>query len=87
MRLVESLKIPHLSTGDLLRTAIRDETEVGRVHLGVVHLFDVERPAVHPREQQMLDASFTPIEQLLQEAEHFETWSQICLEALGGSRE
>ena len=27
-----------------------DQTEVGRVHLGVVHLFDVERPAVRPRE-------------------------------------
>ena len=27
-----------------------DQTEVGRVHLGVVHMFDVERPAVRPRE-------------------------------------
>ena len=27
-----------------------DQTDVGRVHLGVVHLFDVERPAVCPRE-------------------------------------
>ncbi len=61
-----------------------DQTEVGRVHLGVVHIFDVEQPAVQPREKQMLDASFTPVDELLQEAEHFETWSQICLEALGG---
>ena len=26
-----------------------DQSEVGRVHLGVVHLVDVERPEVHPR--------------------------------------
>ena len=30
-RLVEYLQIPHLSTGDLLRQAIRDQTQVGKV--------------------------------------------------------
>lgn len=30
-RLVEFLRIPHLSTGDLLRTSIRNQTEVGKV--------------------------------------------------------
>ena len=29
-----------------------DLTEVGKVHLGVVHLFDVERPAVQPRSRE-----------------------------------
>jgi predicted NUDIX family phosphoesterase len=59
-----------------------DETEVGRVHLGVVHVFDVERPAVAPRETDILDAGFRPIEELIGELERFETWSQICLRAL-----
>jgi predicted NUDIX family phosphoesterase len=63
-----------------------DETEVGRVHLGVVHLFEVERPAVQPRESDILDAGFRPVEELLAEPDRFETWSQICLQALfGGS--
>jgi predicted NUDIX family phosphoesterase len=59
-----------------------DETEVGRVHLGVVHLFDVERPAIQPREADIIEAGFRPIEQLLADLPRFETWSQICLRAL-----
>lgn len=59
-----------------------DLTEVGKVHLGVVHIFDVERPAVQPREDEILEAGFRPISELLRDKEQFETWSQICLQAL-----
>ncbi len=37
-----------------------DETEVGSVHLGVVHLFDVAKPAVHPREPEIIECGFRP---------------------------
>jgi predicted NUDIX family phosphoesterase len=59
-----------------------DESEVGRVHLGVVHLFDVDHPAVQPREPDIIEAGFRPVEQLLADLSRFETWSQICLRAL-----
>ena len=59
-----------------------DETEVGRVHLGVVHLFDVERPAVHPRESEIIECGFRPVPEILADMEGFETWSQICMKAL-----
>ena len=59
-----------------------DETEVGRVHLGVVHLFDVEQPAVQPRESEIIEAGFRPVGELLADLRRFETWSQICLKAL-----
>lgn len=59
-----------------------DETEVGKVHLGVVHLFDVQQAAVSPRESEIIDAGFRPVAQLLDQIDHFETWSQICLRAL-----
>jgi len=59
-----------------------DRTEVGRVHLGIVHLFDVERQAVLPREQDLLAAAFRPFDQLRAEFDRFESWSQICLQAL-----
>jgi len=59
-----------------------DETEVGRVHLGVVHLFDVESPDVHSREEDIIEAGFCPIEEILADVEGFETWSQIVLKAL-----
>ena len=59
-----------------------DESEVGKVHLGVVHLLDVERPAVEPRESEIMDAGFHPVGELLADLPRFETWSQICLKAL-----
>jgi predicted NUDIX family phosphoesterase len=61
-----------------------DQTEVGKVHLGVVHLVDVERPAVFPRESEILESGFRPVETLLADLSGFETWSKICLEALFG---
>ena len=59
-----------------------DETPVGTVHLGLVHLFDVERPAVAPRESDLVDAGFRPLRGLLDQLDGFETWSQICLRSL-----
>jgi predicted NUDIX family phosphoesterase len=70
-----------------------DQTEVGTVHLGIVHRFDVARPAVRPREAEIVDAAFQPVDQILAELSQFETWSQICMRALfaagssGGSHE
>jgi predicted NUDIX family phosphoesterase len=59
-----------------------DETDVGRVHLGVVHLLEVERPAIRPREEDILDAGFRPVGELLSDFDRFESWSQICLQAM-----
>ena len=59
-----------------------DETEVGRVHLGIVHILDVEQPAVQPREQEMHDAGFQPLEDLLADTDSMESWSRICLQGL-----
>ena len=35
-----------------------DETEVGRVHLGIVHRFDLQVPSVKPREEAIQGAGF-----------------------------
>jgi hypothetical protein len=51
----------------------------------VVHLFDVQRPAVRPLEADILEAGFRPIEEILADTAGFESWSQICLEALFGN--
>jgi predicted NUDIX family phosphoesterase len=61
-----------------------DETPVGQVHLGVVHLCDLERPAVVPRENDVLEAGFRPVEEILAELDCFESWSQIAVRALFG---
>lgn len=59
-----------------------DETEVGRVHLGVVHVFDVNEPRVYSAEDVICEAEFRPVEELLGMLERFESWSQIVLKAL-----
>ncbi len=63
-----------------------DQTEVGRVHLGVVHLFELERPNVEPREDDILECGFRPVEEMLADLSAFETWSEICLRALFGTK-
>ena len=62
-----------------------DETPVGRVHLGVVHIFDVAEPTVRNREADILDSGFRPVDELLANIDRFESWSQICLRALFGA--
>jgi predicted NUDIX family phosphoesterase len=59
-------------------------TAVGQVHLGVVHVLDVERPAVRPREETLADAGFAPMDELHARREEFESWSRFVLEALVG---
>ena len=61
-----------------------DETEVGKVHLGVVHIFEVENTNVRSREADILDAGFQPVDKLMQKLDEMETWSSICLSALFG---
>lgn len=61
-----------------------DLTEVGKVHLGVVHLCEVESPSVRPREDEMHEAKFFPLEELRGDLDRFETWSKISFEAIYG---
>ena len=58
-----------------------DQTPVGRVHLGVVHLLDVQEPKVRPNESEILEAGFEPVQRIMAELQQFETWSQIAIRA------
>ena len=49
-----------------------DETAVGRVHLGIVHVFDVQRPAVLAREAEIVDGGFRPVQEILAYLDDFE---------------
>lgn len=61
-----------------------DETPVGQVHLGVVHLVDCQWPAVRPREPDLLDSGFRAIGEIMADLTDYETWSAISLRALFG---
>jgi predicted NUDIX family phosphoesterase len=76
------------SPGEVRRMGLinDDSTAVGQVHLGVVHLFELERPAVSPRELGLADAEFVPLDRLREERSQFETWSQICIDGFLNQR-
>jgi predicted NUDIX family phosphoesterase len=59
-----------------------DATEVGRVHLGIVHVFKLVEPKIEKREAMITGLTFLRKEELLARRETMETWSQICLDSL-----
>jgi predicted NUDIX family phosphoesterase len=59
-----------------------DATPVGEVHLGVVHLLDLNEPRVTPREAGIANSGFAPLRELLMHAEEFESWSRLVMEAM-----
>jgi predicted NUDIX family phosphoesterase len=63
-----------------------DLTEVGKVHLGVVHVIEIEEPRIEPREASMQLPGFATIAELVEQREEFETWSQICIDYLALQR-
>jgi predicted NUDIX family phosphoesterase len=59
-----------------------DSTEVGRVHLGIVHIFKLKEPKVQKREAMITSLGFLTREELMARRGSLETWSQICLDSL-----
>lgn len=59
-----------------------DSTDVGRVHLGVVHIVTLESSDVKAGEKAIAKLGFGSREELLARRENFETWSQIVLDGL-----
>jgi predicted NUDIX family phosphoesterase len=59
-----------------------DSTEVGRVHLGVVHVLEIPAPVAKKREAAITQIEFLSPTELDAEREFLESWSQFCLGVL-----
>lgn len=59
-----------------------DSLPVGRVHLGVVHVLELEEPRVRRREENLETSGFAPLDELRGAGDSFETWSRFVLDAL-----
>src|SRR5438270_3913235 len=59
-----------------------DTTEVGRVHLGIVHVFKLAEPKLEKREAMITNLAFLGKDELLKRRESLETWSRICVDSL-----
>src|SRR5437667_885367 len=59
-----------------------DTTEVGQVHLGIVHVFKLTEPKVEKREAMITGLAFLTKTELVDRRESLESWSQICVDSL-----
>ncbi len=68
---------------DRIVALLNDDTnDVGRVHLGIIHVFKVAEPRVEKREAMITGLTFLAREELSARRDTMETWSQICLDSL-----
>ena len=59
-----------------------DSNEVGKVHLGIIHIWRLAEAKVRKHEQEICQLRFMNINELLQVKDKKETWSQLCLDKL-----
>jgi predicted NUDIX family phosphoesterase len=80
--LQEEVKID-TSHADSIVALINDEsTDVGRVHFGVLHLWDLAAPKVTSREPEISEGRFMSIDELREMYSQLENWSQIALDII-----
>jgi len=78
----EEIKIDSSFEDRIVALLNDDTTEVGCVHLGIVHVFKLAEPKIEKREAMITGLTFLRKEELLARRETMETWSQICVESL-----
>jgi predicted NUDIX family phosphoesterase len=78
----EELRIAGSHTQKVIGLINDDSNEVGQVHLGVVHLFDLESDDVASNEDAIQDIEFLTLDELASMMDRLETWSQICVNHL-----
>jgi predicted NUDIX family phosphoesterase len=78
----EELIVEHPTRSRIAALINDDSNEVGQVHLGVVHVFELPRPGAEKKERMILNIEFLTPEELRAERDTLETWSQICLDNL-----
>lgn len=77
----EELTITGTYTDEVIGLINDDATEVGKVHLGVVHLVKLSDPGVKAGEKAIAELGFLSLEELNTRKDALETWSQLLLDA------
>jgi len=78
----EEIKIGSPFEDQIVALLNDDGTEVGRVHLGIVHVFKLSEPKVEKREAMITNLAFLTPEELRARREQLESWSQYCVDDL-----
>jgi len=85
--IAEELVLAGTQTQRVIGLINDDSTEVGSVHLGVVHLFELSSDDVKSNEDAIQDLRFETLEDLHESRDRLETWSQICIDHLWQARQ
>jgi len=78
----EEVSVETTYTDSVVALLNDDSNEVGSVHLGVVHCWNLDEPKVSRREQMITQMAFMTPDELHQARDSLETWSQKCLDGL-----
>lgn len=82
----EELELPANHQHRIIALLNDDSNPVGQVHLGIVHLVELDSDAVSSREDALLDLGFSSLAELNGPLfERLETWSQFCIRHLAES--
>ena len=57
-----------------------DSNEVGKVHFGIIHVFDLEEPKIRKREKSINEPKFISLSEIKNRIDKYENWSRICIE-------
>ncbi len=79
----EEVSVETTHTNRIVALLYDESNEVGSVHLGIVHVWNLDEPKVNKREQMITQMSFKTVAELQKVRDTMETWSGLCLDKLG----
>ena len=79
----EEISIQGDYKGEVIGLLNDDSTEVGKVHIGIIHLFNLSSEKVTSNEEAISSLRFISLSELKKKYFHsLETWSQLCVDFL-----
>ncbi len=81
----EELQLPEDHSHRIIALLNDESNAVGQVHLGIVHLIELQSDAVSSREDALAELGFSALADLNgPQFDRLETWSQFCIRYLAG---
>ncbi|MCE5341571.1 MAG: phosphoesterase [Planctomycetaceae bacterium] len=80
--ITEEVSVDTKYTNKIVALLNDDTNEVGQVHLGVVHFWQLEAPKVERKEQMITQLEFMSPAELNKVKDTLETWSALCLDGV-----
>jgi len=80
--ITEEVSVDTKYTNKIVALLNDNTNEVGQVHLGVVHFWQLEAPKVERKEQMITQLEFMSPAELNEVKDTLETWSALCLDGI-----